>query len=151
MIYGEDWVKNISMASRSVNKVILLGHLGKDPETTYLQSGTAKSVFSVATNRRVKDRQTEEWRDETDWHTVVLWDSESLVNFLTTGRLIYVEGKLQTRSFEDRSGNKRYVTEVVADARSVILLDGGKKKEATESRPAASSDPLGITDDDVPF
>src|SRR6476646_9863750 len=110
------------MASRSVNKVILLGHLGKDAETKFTPNGVAKSTFSVATDRRWKDKTAGEWKEETDWHTVVLWRSENLANYLTKGKQVYVEGRLQTRSWEDKDGKKVYTTEVVAD--EVILLGG---------------------------
>src|SRR5438874_10267803 len=110
------------MASRSVNKVILIGHLGKDAETKFTPSGVAKTTFGVATNRRWKDQQTGEWKEETDWANVVLWRSENLANYLTKGKQIYVEGRLQTRSWDDKDGKKVYATEVVAD--DVILLSG---------------------------
>ncbi|MFN7937644.1 MAG: single-stranded DNA-binding protein [Bryobacteraceae bacterium] len=110
------------MASRSVNKVILLGNLGKDAETKFTPSGVARTTFSIATTRRFKDNQTGEWKDETDWHNIVLWRSENLANYLLKGKQVYVEGRLQTRSYDDKDGNKRYMTEVVAD--DVILLGG---------------------------
>lgn len=155
------------MASRSVNKVILVGHLGKDAETKFTPSGVAKTNFSLATSRRWKDQQTGDWKEETDWHNIVLWRSENLANYLTKGKQIYVEGRLTTRSYDDKDGNKRWITEVVAD--DVILL-GGRGAEASDEfggqpvsmprgaqpqrRPQpqqeASLDP-GITDDDVPF
>jgi single-strand DNA-binding protein len=166
------------MASRSVNKVILVGHLGKDAETKFTPSGTSLTRFTVATNRRWKDQQTGEWKDETDWHNVSLWRSENLSQYLTKGKQVYVEGRLQTRSYEDKDGQKKYSTEVVAD--DVILLSGrgegggmdsGYSQEPrmvsqprSASRPqgmgggAAASGPAagspfdsGISDDDVPF
>jgi len=162
------------MASRSVNKVILLGHLGKDAETRFTPSGVARSTFTIATNRRWKDQQSGEWKEETDWHNVVLWRSENLANYLLKGKQVYVEGRLQTRSWDDKDGQKRYMTEVVAD--DLVLLGGrgdsagGAPPGDFEQRPvsmprssrppapapAASSAPpddfhQGITDDDVPF
>src|SRR3954465_13000675 len=110
------------MASRSVNKVILVGHLGRDAETKFTPGGAAVTRFSVATNRRWKDKDSGEWKDETDWSNVVLWRSENLANYLTKGKQIYVEGRLHTRSYEDKDGKKVYATEVVAD--DVILLGG---------------------------
>lgn len=155
------------MASRGLNKVMLIGNLGKDAETRFTPSGTAVTNFSVATTRRIKDQQTGEWKDETDWHNVVLWRAENLANYLQKGKRIYVEGRLQTRSWEDQSGNKRYTTEVVADAFGVILLggrdDAGQgddfsapaRRSATAGAQGSSSGPSGddqgITDDDVPF
>src|SRR5438270_9305510 len=122
------------MASRSVNKVILIGHLGKDAETKFTPSGVAKTTFGVATNRRWKDQQTNEWKEETDWANVVLWRSENLANYLTKGKQIYVEGRLQTRNWEDKEGKKQYMTEVVAD--EVILLGGGGGRDEGGGRPA---------------
>lgn len=110
------------MASRSVNKVILVGHLGKDAETKFTPSGASVTRFSVATSRRWKDQQSGEWKEETDWHNISLWRSENLAPYLTKGKQVYVEGRLQTRSYEDKDGQKKYSTEVVAD--DVILLGG---------------------------
>ena len=160
------------MASRSVNKVILVGHLGKDAETKFTPSGIAKTNFSVATSRRWKDQQTGEWKEETDWHNIVLWRSENLANYLTKGKQVYVEGRLSTRSYDDKDGNKKWITEVVAD--DVLLLGGrggdapgGDREEygqpvsmprsaqAQRLKPAQEPAPghmePGITDDDVPF
>jgi single-strand DNA-binding protein len=154
------------MANRSVNKVILLGHLGRDAETKFTTSQVAVTRFSVATNRRVKDGQTGEWRDETDWTNVVLWRSENLTPYLTKGKQVYVEGRIQTRSYEDKDGKKVYATEVVAE--DVILLGGrggeggpGAPDEFNQSTPRSmprsarpgSEPPIGDTigDDDVPF
>ena len=108
------------MASRSVNKVILIGHLGRDAETGYTPSQIARTKFSVATSRRWKDQQTGEWKEETDWANVVLWRSENLAQYLTKGKQVYVEGRLRSYSYEDKDGKKMYATEVVAD--DVILL-----------------------------
>jgi single-strand DNA-binding protein len=163
------------MASRSVNKVILVGHLGRDAETKFTPGGAAVTRFSVATNRRWKDQQSGEWKEETDWTNVVLWRSENLANYLTKGKQLYVEGRIQTRSYEDKDGKKVYTTEVVAD--DVILLGGSggaggsrggggdeysqqpvsmprsaQRPAPAQSAPAAQEEyPQGITDDDVPF
>ena len=157
------------MASRSVNKVILVGHLGRDAETAYTASQIAVTKFSVATNRRWKDQQTGEWKDETNWTNVVLWRGENVAPYLTKGKQIYVEGRIQTRSYDDKDGKKVWATEVVAD--DVILLGGrgeggppssseeGYSQEpmrsAPRARPAAvpSAPPMneGVSDDDVPF
>ena len=110
------------MASRSVNKVILIGHLGRDAETAYTASQVAVTKFSVATNRRWKDQQTGEWKEETDWSRVVLWRGENVAPYLTKGTQVYVEGRLQTRSYDDKDGKKVWATDVVAD--QVILLGG---------------------------
>ena len=161
------------MASRSVNKVILIGHLGKDAETKFTPSGVSMTKFSVATNRRWKDQQTGEWKEETDWANVVLWRQENLANYLTKGKQVYVEGRLQTRSWDDKDGKKNYMTEIVVD--ELILLggrggdsggpSGGEYSQQPVSmprsaRPAPPAAPpaappddfsQGITDDDVPF
>jgi single-strand DNA-binding protein len=169
-----------NMAARSVNKVILVGRLGKDAETKFTPSGVARTTFSVATNRRWKDQQTGDWKEETDWHNIVLWRAENLANYLTKGTQVYVEGRLSSRSYDDKDGNKRYVTEVVTDASDVILLSGRgdasggpqapgedfgdqprsaprsfqQRQAAAPPRPEPAAEPsfeAGITDDDVPF
>jgi len=152
------------MASRSVNKVILIGHLGRDAETAYTASQVAVTKFSVATSRRWKDQQSGEWKEETDWSRVVLWRGENVAPYLTKGKQVYVEGRLQTRSYDDKDGKKVWATDVIAD--EVILLggrgEGGAPDEqsqeprsAPRARPAAASGPPpsneGIGDDDVPF
>lgn len=157
--------------ARSVNKVILIGNLGKDAETKFTPSGVSISTFSIATTRSTKDANTGEWKDETDWSNVVLWRKENLAPFLTKGKQVYVEGRLQTRSYTDKDGNKRYATEVVAE--EVMLLggrgEGGEGGGGMQSAPRSAAqrvapaggtakpggnfddfDP-GISDDDVPF
>ena len=156
------------MASRSVNKVILIGHLGRDAETSFTASQTAVTKFSVATSRRWKDQASGEWKEETNWTNVVLWRGENVSPYLTKGKQIYVEGRIQTRSYDDKDGRKVWTTEVVAD--DVILLggrgEGGPSggsmggdeygepmRSAPRPRSAASPAPMsgGVTDDDVPF
>ena len=109
------------MAERSANKAILVGRLGCDAETRYTQSGTPVFRVSLAMNRQWKDRD-DQIQEETDWIQVILWRSERLAEYLTKGKQVYVEGRLQTRSYDDNGGVKRYVTEVVAQ--NVILLGG---------------------------
>jgi single-strand DNA-binding protein len=164
------------MASRSVNKVILVGNLGRDAETKFTPGGASVTKFSVATGRRWKDPQSGEWKEETNWSNVTLWRAENLAPYLTKGKQVYVEGRLQTRSYEDKDGKKVYATDVVAD--DVILLggrgegggggggeDGGGYSQerpvsmprsarsggGAASAPPADDFPQGITDDDVPF
>ncbi len=159
------------MASRSVNKVILLGNLGRDAETSYTASQTAVTKFSVATSRRWKDQQSGEWKEETNWSNIILWRGENVAPYLTKGTKVYVEGRLQTRSYEDKDGKKVWVTEVIAD--DVILVGGRGEgggpggagspdefpseqpmRSAPRARPqAAPAAPPneGIGDDDVPF
>jgi single-strand DNA-binding protein len=146
------------MASRSVNKVILVGNLGKDADTKFTPSGTAKSTFSVATGRRWKDKESGEWKEETDWHNVVLWRQEKTAQYLLRGTQVYIEGRLTTRSY-DKNGEKRYITEVVAD--DVILLSKPAVTGLPKDHPAYDADfdapakpaprNLDITDDDVPW
>lgn len=135
---------------------MLIGNLGKDAETKHTAGGVARTNFNIATSRRWKDQQTGEWREETDWHDVVLWRSENVAAYLQKGKQVFVEGRLQTRSWEDQSGNRRYRTEVVAD--NLILLRSGAPGPG--GSPAVSEDPpasesgtpdQGITDEDVPF
>lgn len=97
-----------SMA-RGLNKVMLIGNLGKDAETRYTPSGAAVTNFSIATTRGVKDGQSGEWRDETDWHDIVLWRGENVSNYLNKGTQVYVEGRLQTRSWEDQKIGRAHV------------------------------------------
>jgi len=158
------------MASRSINKVILVGNLGREAETKFTPSGVPMTRFSVATSRRWKDQQSGEWKEETDWTNVVLWRQENLGQYLTKGKQVYVEGRIQTRSYDDKDGKKVYTTEVVAD--DVILLggrgEGGAPRDEFNQQPVsmprgagqksktapAAEDPGfdgGIGDDDVPF
>src|SRR3954447_8208531 len=100
------------MASRSVNRVIILGHLGRDAETAFTPSGASVTKFTVATTRSWKDPQTNEKREETNWANVVLWRQENVGAFLTKGKQVYVEGRLQTRSYDEKeTGKKIWVTE----------------------------------------
>jgi len=163
------------MAARSVNKVILLGNLGRDAETKFTTSGIAKTTFSVATSRRWKDQQSGEWKEETEWHNIVMWRAENVATYLTKGKKVYLEGRLQTRNYEDKDGQKRYFTEIVVD--DLVLLGGDREGQApggefdqqprpvSMPRSARGPQPMpaqapaaeepgmnqGITDDDVPF
>lgn len=150
---------------KSLNRVTLLGNLGRDAETKFTQSGVAKTTFSIATTRRVKDG--DQWKDETDWHNVIAWRNEGAAPYLTKGKQVYVEGRLQTRSYE-KDGERRYVTEVVAE--ELILLGGDKSArpsgggrldddrpapkaggQSGASAPAGAPWPSELTDDDAPF
>jgi len=102
------------MAERSVNKAILVGRLGSDAETRFTQSGTPVSRVSLAMNRQWTDSD-KQVHEETDWMSIVIWNKENLAAYLTKGTKLYVEGRLQTRSYDDKEGVKRYVTEVVAE------------------------------------
>jgi len=150
--------------AKSVNKVILVGNLGKDPELKHTSSGTAVATMTVATNERYKDRSGE-WQDRTEWHNVVLWQrlAEIAAEYLKKGRSVYVEGRLQTRSWEDKQGQKRYTTEIVAN--DLVLLGGGRGDDSggrgsarnefdqrgSSDFDSAASHAGEITDDDIPF
>jgi len=155
--------------AKSVNKVILIGNLGKDPEVKYTPSGTAVAKFSLATNERYKDKAGE-WQDRTEWHNIVCWQrtAEIAGEYLKKGRSVYIEGRLQTRSWEDKtSGQKKYMTEIVAN--DLVLLSGGRGEGGeggggrgrSAAAPAGSDAPSAppenpaqgaeITDEDIPF
>lgn len=114
-----------------VNKVILVGNLGKDPEVRHLENGTAVANFPIATSESYKDREGNRV-DQTEWHNVVVWRklAEIAESYLKKGSQIYLEGKLRTRSWDDPQGNKRYTTEVVADTFTML----GKREDANGSQ-----------------
>jgi single-strand DNA-binding protein len=143
----------------SVNKVILVGNLGRDAELRYTPAGAAVATINMATTEVWNDKAGQR-QEKTEWHRVVLWgkSAESLTEYLTKGKQIYVEGRLQTRQWDDKDGNKRYTTEIRSD--KIVLLGGGGGRGASMDRgggdsasahaPAPeSSEPL--TDDDIPF
>ncbi len=143
------------MAS-SVNKVILVGRLGRDPEVKFTQGGVALARFSMATDESWKD-QNGERQQRTEWHNIIAWRrlAEICGQYLMKGKLVYIEGRLQTRSWEDREGNKRYTTEIQAD--NMVML-GGKGEEgqapaasAPPPSPAAARSEPETGDDDIPF
>jgi len=144
----------------SVNKVILIGNLGKDPEVRHLENGTSVANFSLATSETYKDRTSGERKTITDWHNIVLWRglAEIAEKYLKKGSKIYVEGKLRTRSYEDQNGQTRYVTEVVGD--ELTMLDKAPensgnpnipKNESPEKMDAPNKDMGSSDDDDLPF
>lgn len=140
--------------SRSLNKVQLIGNLGKDPELKYTPSGVAVATFSIATSESWKDQEGNQ-QEKTEWHNIVAWRklAEICGEYLKKGKKVYLEGKLQTRNYE-KDGVKRYVTEIVAD--QLIMLDGGggggsrssSSGSSTESAPVHADVPK---DDDLPF
>ncbi|HMM84611.1 MAG: single-stranded DNA-binding protein [Gammaproteobacteria bacterium] len=154
----------------SVNKVILIGNLGKDPEVRYTPSGAAVCNLRIATTRNWKNRDSGERQEETEWHSVVLYDRQAEVagEYLRKGRPVYIEGRLKTRKWQDKDGNDRYTTEIVAE--TMQLLGGregmggddagGAAAAAPRSAPAArptpkpapkSSTGFDDMDDDIPF
>ena len=136
----------------SVNKVILVGHLGADPEVRYTPSGKAVANFSLATTERFTNKEGEK-EERTEWHKIVAWArlGEICGEYLTKGSQVYIEGRLQTRNWEDRDGNKRYTTEIVAQAMQMLggSKKGGEAASVEESHP--SEEPVSIPDDDIPF
>ena len=150
---------------KSINKVILVGRLGRDPELKYTASGTPFCRFSMATDEGWTDKGTGEKTERTEWHNIVVWDklAEICNNYLTKGRLVYIEGSLQTREWDDQDGNKRRTTEI--RAREMVMLgsgsgegSGGGQRRAVSAEGSTggggSSTSTGtgtITDDDIPF
>ena len=153
--------------AKSINKATLLGTMGRDPEVRTLPSGTKVVTLSVATNDRYKDK-TGEWKEQTEWHTVVLWRglAELAQKYLHKGSLVYIEGRLRTRSWEDKEGNKKFATEVVGD--NLIMLDKrtdgpanpmshgpihhhNEGMEGLGGIPGSDAPPLGEPSEDLPF
>lgn len=140
----------------SVNKVILIGNLGKDPEVRFTNNGRAVARFPIATSEVWMD-QSGARQERTEWHNIVVWgkQGESCGQYLAKGRQVFVEGSIRTRSYDDKSGNKRYITEIVAQ-RIRFLGGGGGTRVAPEMEGGGSDDMGGSTmpppiDDDVPF
>jgi single-strand DNA-binding protein len=135
-----------------VNKVILVGNLGRDPELRYTQGGTPVLNFTLATNEGWTDKATGQRQERTEWHRVVLFgkQAETLNQYLAKGRQVYVEGSLQTREWTDRDGNKRYTTEVKA-LRLQLLGGRGDAAPAPGGEAALSEPDPDFQDDDIPF
>lgn len=134
--------------AKTVNKWIGLGTIGRDAETTFLSSGVAVTKFSLATNYRFK--KGEEWVEETDWHNIVAWKKENLTPYLVKGAKVYVEGRYSNRSYQDKNGERKYISEVICD--DIVLagsVNGGKSPEAVVSSPRPKS--IQSQDDDMPF
>jgi single-strand DNA-binding protein len=147
----------------SVNKVILVGNLGRDSELRYTPGGAAVATLNMATTEVWNDKQGQK-QEKTEWHRIIVWgkQAESLQEYLTKGKQIYVEGRLQTRQWDDKDGNKRYTTEIKADR--ITLLGGGGGRSSmdrgggstgggsTGGGGGAEEPPMQpITDDDIPF
>jgi len=148
----------------SINKVILIGNLGKDPEVRHLESGVAVCNFSIATGETYKDRNTGEKITHTEWHNIVLWRglAEVAEKYLKKGAKIYIEGKLRTRSWQDQDGNTRYTTEILGDNMTMLGKAGetntGGSAPAQPAPPKKENKPLGeefskpdSDNDDLPF
>jgi len=155
--------------ARGINKVILVGNLGADPDTRYMPSGKAVANIRIATSESWKDRQSGDLQERTEWHNVVMYDKlgEIAAEYLRKGSQVYIEGKLRTRKWQDKEGKDRYTTEIIADQMQMLGGRGGGSSAGAEprrSRPAASEDRSssddrsspppaddGGFDDDIPF
>lgn len=149
-----------------LNKILLIGNAGRDAELRYLSSGTPQCQFSLAVNNRRRNQQTGDWEDQTEWFNIVVWGdmAERISQYITKGKQLFVEGRVQTRSWEDDQGQKHYRTEVIAQG---IQLLGGPRDQAGDEwggtsgygrgRSTASNQPRGIAPgddidvDDLPF
>jgi len=160
--------------ARGINKVILIGNLGQDPEVKYMPNGGAVTNVTIATSESWKDKSTGEQKEKTEWHRVVFFQrlAEIVGEYLKKGSKVYIEGKLQTRKWQDQSGNDRYTTEIVAnemqmlDSRGGGGGDGGNFNQSSSQSPSQSSGAapqqqqpaaapagggMGDFDDDIPF
>ena len=153
--------------ARGVNKVILIGHLGADPETKSMPSGTSVANLRVATSESYKDKQTNEWQERTEWHNVALFGrlAEVAGEYLRKGSQVYIEGRLRTRKWQDKQGNDRYSTEIIAGEMQMLGGRGGGGGSAAggtggEAKPARTGAPEPAAsggerdtefDDDIPF
>tara|TARA_Y100000782_G_C10051557_1_gene209725 strand:+ start:114 stop:539 length:426 start_codon:yes stop_codon:yes gene_type:complete len=141
------------MQKGSVNKIVLVGHLGADPESRFTPSGVAVSTFNMATNESWKNKEGE-YEDRTEWHRIVLYGkaAETASEYMKKGQLAYVEGRIRTRSWEDKDGMTRYTTEVLGDRFTML----GRKSENKSTAPAEAGASAGAgggggDDDDLPF
>lgn len=156
------------MSSRGVNKVILVGNLGQDPEIRYMPNGGAVANITLATSESWRDKTTGEQKEITEWHRVILFGklAEVAGEYLRKGSQIYIEGKLRTRKWQDQSGQDKYTTEVIVNVGGVMQMLGGKQEGGTGNRPQqqssqqrqpgpstppANNEPPMDFDDDIPF
>ncbi len=156
--------------ARGINKVILVGNLGADPDTRYMPSGKAVTNIRVATSESWKDKQTGDMQERTEWHSIVMYDKlgEIAAEYLRKGSQVYIEGKIRTRKWQDKEGKDRYTTEIIADQMQMLGGRGGggaSGEPRSSSRPAPSAAdrstaPVdeggggsggGEFDDDIPF
>lgn len=143
-----------------INKVILIGHLGKDPEVRHLEGGSSVASFSLATNENYKDK-TGEWQKQTEWHNIVAWGNlaEYAEKWLKKGMLVFIEGKLTHRKYQDKEGNDRYITEVksasirMMEKREHSADESGHQQQSQHHQPMdiASTPPAFEQEDDLPF
>jgi len=142
--------------ARGINKVIIVGNLGADPETRYMPSGSAVTNLSVATSETWKDKQSGEQKERTEWHKVAMFNrlAEIAAEYLRKGSQVYIEGKLRTRKWQDRDGNDRWTTEIVADEMQMLGGRGGGSAPMSSGQDHSSSPPQPPADDfddDIPF
>ena len=142
---------------RGINKVILVGNLGADPETRYMPSGSAVTNLSIATSEQWKDKQSGEQKERTEWHKVAMFNrlAEIAAEYLRKGSQVYIEGKLRTRKWQDRDGKDRWTTEIIADEMQMLGGRGGGGSAPMSSGSGTSSappqPPADEFDDDIPF
>ncbi len=162
------------MASRGVNKVILIGNLGKDPEVKYMPNGTAVANATLATSETWKDKQTGEQKEKTEWHRITFYRrlAEIAGEYLKKGSKVYIEGRLQTRKWQGNDGQDRYTTEIIADQMQMLDSRGGstgydapaqgqqpqqqyqpQSQQAPQQAPQSQAVPMdeGFLDEDIPF
>ncbi|ORM78312.1 single-stranded DNA-binding protein [Pantoea eucrina] len=134
------------MSSKGVNKVILVGNLGQDPEIRYQPSGGAVANLSIATSESWRDKQTGENKEQTEWHRVVLFGklAEVAGEYLRKGSQVYIEGKLRTRKWQDQSGQDKYTTEVVVNVGGVMQMLGVKQDSGQQQRPQQNKQQAGM-------
>jgi single-strand DNA-binding protein len=151
--------------ARGINKVILVGNLGNDPETRYMPSGGAVTNISVATSESWKDKQSGEQKERTEWHRVAMFNrlAEVAAEYLRKGSQVYIEGKIRTRKWQDKDGQDRYTTEIIADEMQMLGGRGGSGGGSYESGGSSRSSsggqgggqqsppPMDDFDDDIPF
>jgi len=133
--------------ANSINKVTLVGRLGKNPDLSFLPSGVAVAKFPVATDEQWTDKDGNK-QERTEWHNVVAWRklAEICAKYLVKGKLVYLDGKIQTRSYEDKEGNKRYITEIIADNMVMLSRTGEGSDDAAKTAAATAG-----SDGDAPF
>ena len=146
--------------SSGINKAILIGNLGADPEIRYTQSGDAVATFNIATSETWKDKQSGEQKERTEWHKIVAWRrlAEICGEYLHKGKQVYIEGRIRTRKWQDRDGNDRYTTEIEALHMQMLGTRGDSESEyagsgggAVDPDPDRDRGDASITDDDIPF
>ena len=136
----------------SVNKVILIGNLGADPELRYTSGGTPVATFNIATSEQWTSKSGEKG-ERTEWHKIVAWGrlGEICGEYLHKGKQVYIEGRLQTRAWEDREGNKRYTTEIIALTMQMLGPSGREGRVESREEAFPVEEPISIPDDDIPF